>query len=262
MVPVAVGSAEGLQVRRSLPGASQDKCRAEEPAARAARRVAGALSLPASRSPHDRAACTAASRDGVDEALRRPRDGRSRKARRCARSTEVDLDVDAGRDARARRRVGLRQVDARPHAPAALRADRRHDHVRRRRRHAHVAARAAAAAPQDADDLPGSVRVAQPAHDDRRGDRRAARDPRARAVEGRARGARAASCSRRSASAPTRRRATRTSSPAASGSASASRARSRSSRGSSCATSRSARSTSRSRRRSSTCCRICRRPRS
>ena len=43
----------------------------------------------------------------------------------------VSLDDPARRDARARRRVGLRQVDGRPRDPAALRADRRHDRLRR-----------------------------------------------------------------------------------------------------------------------------------
>ena len=45
----------------------------------------------------------------------------------------VDLEVREGRDARARRRVGLRQVDARPHAAPPDRADLRRDHLRRQR---------------------------------------------------------------------------------------------------------------------------------
>ena len=89
-------------------------------------------------------------------ASRRPDGVRARSRRRLARGP-------ARRDARHRRRVGLRQVDARPAPGAAARADQRHDPVRRRRHHVALAARAAAVPPRDADDLPGPVRVAQPA---------------------------------------------------------------------------------------------------
>ena len=88
---------------------------------------------------------------------------------------------------------------------------------------------AAAAAPPDADGLPGSVRVAQPAPLGRPDRRRAA--ARARDRDGRrGRRARRASSSRSSGCRRTPRTATRTSSRAASGSGSASRARSRSTR--------------------------------
>ena len=113
----------------------------------------------------------------------------------------VSLDHRRRRDARPRRRVGLRQVDARPRHPAPARADlgpRRH---RRHRRH-RAGVRPAARLPQArADHLPGSLRVAQPAHDRRRHPRRAARHPRPRR---RRRGARSASpsCSTSSACAP------------------------------------------------------------
>ena len=60
-------------------------------------------------------------------------------------------------------RVGLRQVDDRPAGDAAARADRRHDPVRGPRHHPSRRQGPAAAAPRDADDLPGPVRVAEPA---------------------------------------------------------------------------------------------------
>ena len=68
-----------------------------------------------------------------------------------------------GRDARRRRRVGLRQVDdgALHHAPA--RPDRRPDRLRRPGHHAPLARRDAADPARDDDGLPGPVRVAEPA---------------------------------------------------------------------------------------------------
>ena len=126
------------------------------------------------------------------------------------------------------------------------------------RHHAADAARAAAAPARDADHLPGSLHLAQPAHDG------AARPSASRcAIHGLAPDAgRARTSASRAAeqgrAAPRAAAATRTSSRAASASASASPARWRSSPTSSSATSRSARSTCRSRRRSSTCCWTCR----
>ena len=84
-----------------------------------------------------------------------------------------DAAAAARRDARHRRRIGLGQDDAR-HGAARAAADRararvdarRHAHRRRRPRHA---ARDAAA---HAGRVPGSVRVAEPAHDDRADRRR------------------------------------------------------------------------------------------
>ena len=87
-----------------------------------------------------------------------PRRRRQRGRRRHAST------ISARRDARPRRRVRLRQVDRRPRDPAPLQADRRADRLRRPGRLARSASSdAAAAAPADADGLPGSVRVAQPA---------------------------------------------------------------------------------------------------
>ena len=167
----------------------------------------------------------------------------------------------AGRGARARRRVRLRQVDpwsdAHPPAPGDQRlgAHRRTGHLRDARR------RAQAAAPADADHLPGSGRLAQPADAGQRHHRRGPRGSgRRRERVGQAqrpRPARRATTSRSSACGATTRVATRTSSAAASASASASPAPWPSDPSSSSATSRSRRSTSPSSRRSSTCCSTC-----
>ena len=90
-------------------------------------------------------------------------------------------------------------------------------------------ARAAAAAPRDADDLPGPLRVAQPAQARRPDRRRPAEAPRHRLGQG-ARAAGRRSCSSGSASRPSTTTASRTSSRAASASGSASPGRSRWSR--------------------------------
>ena len=97
---------------------------------------------------------------------------------------------------------------------------------RRRRHHAAVARRASSVPPRAADDLPGPVRVAQPAQARRADRRRPARDPRRRQRATRSASA-CGSCSRSSASPRSTSTATRTSSPAASASGSASPARSR-----------------------------------
>ena len=55
------------------------------------------------------------------------------RASSCARSTTCRFDVMPRRDARAGRRVGLRQVHARPPGAAPRRADRRRDPLRGRR---------------------------------------------------------------------------------------------------------------------------------
>ena len=89
--------------------------------------------------------------------------------------------------------------------------------------------RAARRAPRDADRLPGSVRVAEPAHDGARHRRRAAADP--QPAQGRAgQSSASTSCCAPSGSRRSTPTGSRTSSPAASASASASRARSRSTR--------------------------------
>ena len=112
--------------------------------------------------------------------------------------------------------------------------------------------RAAQDAPPDADHLPGPVRVAGPAHDRRRHDRRTDRHPRPGLRAGEARADRRSPADRRAG--PQVRLALPArvlGRPAAAHRRS--RGRSRSSPSSSCATSRSAPSTCRSRRRSSTC---------
>ena len=80
---------------------------------------------------------------------------------------DVSFEIARGRDAGARRRVGLRQVDHRPGDPAALRADRRLDRARGPRDRPARGRRAAGAAAADADDLPGPAGEPQPAHDRR-----------------------------------------------------------------------------------------------
>ena len=134
------------------------------------------------------------------------------------------------RDVRARRRVGLRQDDDRPARHRARPADVGRDPFRRPGHLALPRARAAPLAARPPAHVPGSVRVARPAHA-RRADRsseplniqqrRLARRPR----EARRRAARRGRAAHRS-----RPGSTRTSSRAASASASASPARSRSTR--------------------------------
>ncbi len=113
-----------------------------------------------------------------DEALRGPAGRvRARQGRR-ARGRGRLADGQPRRDARDRRRVGLRQVDDRAadacgcSMPTAgtVRFDGQ-DITQL----SHAAA--AAAAPADADDLPGPVLVAQPAQDGRPDRRRAVHDP-------------------------------------------------------------------------------------
>ena len=115
-----------------------------------------------------------------------------------------------------------------PRDPAALRADRRARSSSTARTSRPRRGGAAPAAPADADDLPGPVRVAQPAAHRRPDRRRAAARARARVAAAR-RATRVARAARDVVGLPRRRRAraTRTSSRAASASASASRARSR-----------------------------------
>ena len=72
-----------------------------------------------------------------------------------------------GRDPRARRRVGIGQVDARAAVAPPRSAHRRARRLRGTRRVRNVDAGAARAAPEDADRVPGPVRLAQPAQDRR-----------------------------------------------------------------------------------------------
>ena len=69
---------------------------------------------------------------------------------------DVSLQRARGRDARAGRRVGLRQVDARPHDRSRCSSRPTATFVFEGRTSHAAAPRAAAAAPRDADDLPGS----------------------------------------------------------------------------------------------------------
>ena len=155
--------------------------------------------------------------------------------------------------ARRRPRAASCARSTRPAGEILFRTERR-----RRGRRGDAAARPAApAAPPDADDLPGPVLLAQPAHDAARHRRRAAAGQR-RARTGRSGSTASRSCCSWSGCGRSTCAATRTPSAAASASASASPARWRSTRAWSSPTSRSRRSTSRSRRRSSTCCSICR----
>ena len=70
------------------------------------------------------------------------------------------------RNARPRRRVGLRQDDHRPHAAAAHRTHRRPGALPRRRSAGRLGAANARLPPRTADRLPGPVQLAQPADDD------------------------------------------------------------------------------------------------
>ncbi len=134
------------------------------------------------------------------------------------------------RDARPRRRIRLRQVDGRARHRRPVRADARHDPLRRRGprrrgRAAHRRGTRATRQAQHADDLPGPVREPESALARRghrgRADARAGRRARAK----RRRSARRRHCSPRSAWHPSTAASIRTSSPADSASASRSRAR-------------------------------------
>ena len=107
--------------------------------------------------------------------------GQARRLR--SRQGEVHAVEDVSlrssrRDARDRRRVRLRQVDDGAPDPQAARSDLRHDPVRRPGHLDPLATRAAPAPARDADDLPGSVLVPEPAQDGRADRRLAVRDPR------------------------------------------------------------------------------------
>ena len=146
-------------------------------------------------------------RDAARSRLRRPR-----RRRRHVRDRRE-------RDARPRRRDGVREVHARPSRHAPARADERDDLVQRAGHHALVATPPAAAPPRDPGRLPGSVRVAEPAQTGRLDRRRPPPHPRRRLEHGAA-GARLDRPAARRARPRRTRTAIRTSSPAASGSGS------------------------------------------
>ena len=108
---------------------------------------------------------------------------REELARRAGRRRRQPRGA-ARRDARPRGRDGLRQVDARPLPDPPLRADCGPRRVRRRRPHDALAPRAAALSPAPPGDLPGSLRLAQPAAPRRLDHRRSVRDPRRRGRQG------------------------------------------------------------------------------
>ena len=270
MPPVLIRPPDACRFNPRCPYA-RDVCRENEPELTRARRdrPPGALLGDGARRV-DRVTATAPPRDS-----RSVRPARSREPRRGRRPQGPlpdpgrHLPDDEGdrqgrrrrhlrrpprRDARARRRVGLRQEHHRPGDDPAARADGRDRPIRRRRpRQAARARRAAPDAPPDADHLPGPVRLARSADDGRL---RSIAEP--LETHDLAEGDAKRRAHRRPAS-PRRARsrstsgAIRTSSRAASDSASASPGRSRSSPSSSSATSPSRRSTCRSRPRSSTC---------
>ena len=130
------------------------------------------LQSPAPDAPRGRRRAPA--RRGPGQAL--PDQGRCLQAhgRGGARGRRRRPERQEGRDARRRRRVGLRQDDARPDDHQAARADRRLDRLRRPRHHRSRPPRHAAGPPRDPDRLPGPVRVAEPAHD---GAARSSREP-------------------------------------------------------------------------------------
>ena len=88
------------------------------------------------------------------------------------------------RDPGPGRRDRLRQVHPGPLHHAAVRHHLRHDHLRRRGHQHAVPSKDAPVPPGDADDLPGPVRLAEPAPPGRVDHRRPVRDPRHRRRRG------------------------------------------------------------------------------
>ena len=97
------------------------------------------------------------------------------RSARCRPCRACRFDVQRGRDARPRRRVGLRQVDDRPADPRPDRADVGQRALRRHETSPSCTGEALAEFRRRVPDrVPGPVRVAQPAHDGRRHAGRAA----------------------------------------------------------------------------------------
>ena len=157
---------------RRAPAWPSDGAPSRPPAARGAERRAGARRRAARRGPRPRQALP-------DHA--RASSSRSRSAP-CRPSTASRFDVLRGRDARASS-ASRAAASRRPRGcscgcstrPAGAITLRRPGHRAPRR-----ARELQAAAPRDADDLPGPVLVAEPAQDGRLDHRRAVRDPRHR----------------------------------------------------------------------------------
>ena len=111
-----------------------------------------------------------------------PADGRGRGPapdRRRPRGLRPDLPPGPGRDPRAGRRVGLRQVDHRQGHPPAQPADLRVGQVRGRGAGRQDPQADAERPPRPPGGVPGPVRLAQPADPGQRHRGRAARHPRA-----------------------------------------------------------------------------------
>ena len=151
---------------------------------------------------------------------------RARPARRRHQGGRRRLVLDRSRrDARPRRRVRLRQVDARPHDPPALQADQRPHRLRRAGHHQRVrdrlCIRCAAGCRWSS-----RIRTRRSTRGTPSAGSSASRCARTASPRGAKSAARSRSSSTSSGCPPTRRTAIRTSSRAASGSASGSRARS------------------------------------
>ncbi len=155
---------------------------------------------------------------------RPPRRSSSAHDRRRQGGRRLSFDRAPRRDARPRGRVRLRQVDRRPHMLRLLEPTGGTIEFDGRGHHRAPARSGCAAAPRDADDLPGPLRLAEPAADRRRDHRRAVRASRASSPRAAPKAEVQELHGARRASTPSTTTATRTSSPAASASASASRA--------------------------------------
>ena len=172
--PVHTSSDEPVASRRGLPADSRDRARAAAASCGVARRARGPAP---GRSPGEGVPGHLGRRPAAEG--RQREGGLGRLVQRAAR-----------RDVRSRRRVGLRQDDDRLADRGAPPCDRRVDPVRGRGRDEAAQVRAAATAPRSAAHVPGSVRVARPAHARRPDRSRAARRPGHRVARGaeRARG--------------------------------------------------------------------------
>ena len=147
--------------RREAPPLRRDHARPSQPPAGRRR---SSRSCPPPGRPYERAAAPGP-RPG--QALPRPRGIVLQRAVGAVKAVDgVSFDSYARRDPGAGRRVRLRQVHHRPPGAAPDRADRGRDPFRREAMCALPTASALRdAPPRHADHLPGSLRVAEPAHD-------------------------------------------------------------------------------------------------